>query len=180
MTVPNLITCLRIILAPIFIIYLINDRILFALIVFIIAGLTDGLDGIIARIFNQKSDLGAYLDPLADKILLVSAFVVMGVRGYLPPWLIVVVITRDLLILLGVLTLYLTRTPFRVKPFLLSKVTTFFQLVTVFFGLAKGYFDLWDRFDEAVFWSTAVFTISSGLVYMRHWFRIMSEGFFSE
>ncbi len=84
MTVPNLITTIRIILAPVFIIYLINDQFLSALVVFVICVASDGLDGLVARLFNQKSTLGTYLDPLADKILLVSAFITLAVRGYLP------------------------------------------------------------------------------------------------
>jgi cardiolipin synthase len=87
MTIPNLITVSRIILAPVFVIYLINDRLNSALIVFLICMISDGVDGMVARLFNQKSRLGAYLDPLADKILLVTAFVLLGVRGYLPSWL---------------------------------------------------------------------------------------------
>jgi cardiolipin synthase len=84
MTIPNLITSLRIILTPIFIIYLINDRFLAALVVFVVAGLSDGADGLTARLLHQKSKVGAYLDPLADKILLVAAFVVLAARGFVP------------------------------------------------------------------------------------------------
>ena len=84
MTIPNLITAFRIILAPVFVIYLINDRLNAALVVFLICMISDGIDGMVARLFNQKSRLGAYLDPLADKTLLVTAFVLLAMRGYLP------------------------------------------------------------------------------------------------
>ena len=107
MTVANLITILRIILVPIFIIYMLNNRVLASLIVFIIAGISDALDGLIARILHQKSNLGAHLDPLADKLLLMSAFVTLAIFNRIPSWLAVLTISRDVIILLGVLMLYL-------------------------------------------------------------------------
>ncbi|MDY6970863.1 MAG: CDP-alcohol phosphatidyltransferase family protein [Thermodesulfobacteriota bacterium] len=176
MTIPNLITSIRIILAPIFIIYLINDEFLPALIIFVLAGLTDGADGLVAGLCDQKSKLGAYLDPLADKLLLVAGFICLSVKSIVPAWLTVVVISRDILILLGVLILFLNGTDFVVKPSILSKMTTCLQLTTVFMVLSAGYFPILFQFAEYVFWVTAVFTISSGLHYMRYWFRIMGEG----
>ena len=105
MTIPNLITSIRIILVPVFIIYIINDDFYSALVVFILAGLSDGADGLIARLFDQKSKLGAFLDPLADKFLLATAFVILSLRAFIPSWLTVLVISRDVLILVGVLLL---------------------------------------------------------------------------
>ena len=175
MTLPNLITSLRIILAPIFVIYCIREDFLAALFVFVIAGLSDGADGLIARWFNQKSTLGAYLDPLADKILLVTAFVVLSVRHFIPPWLTVMAISRDILILLGVLILFLNRMDITIRPTLLSKVTTCLQLGTVFMVLSKDYFPLFFHLKIYVFWLTGIFTITSGLHYMHYWFRVMGE-----
>ena len=180
MTVPNLITGMRIILVPIFVIYLINDDFLSALVVFIIAGLSDGADGLIARLFDQKSELGAYLDPLADKILLVSAFIVLSARDFIPPWLTVVVISRDFLILLGVLMLFLNSADFTIKPSLLSKITTCLQLATVFIVLSKNHFPFFSYVCDYFFLLTALFTISSGLHYMRYWFTVMGEGSVSD
>ena len=176
MTIPNLITSIRIILVPIFVIYLINDKLLDALIVFIVAGLSDALDGFVARLFDQKSKLGSYLDPLADKILLVAAFVVLAVRGFVPPWLTVIVISRDVLILLGVLILFLNGTDFNVRPSVLSKMTTCIQLGTVFMILSAGYFHFFSRISVYVFWTAGLLTISSGLHYMRYWFGMMGSG----
>jgi len=176
MTIPNLITSIRIILVPIFVIYLINDKILDALVVFVVAGLSDAADGFIARVFDQKSKLGTYLDPLADKILLVTAFVVLAVMDLIPPWLTVVVISRDVLILLGVLILFLNGTDFTVRPSFLSKMTTCIQLGTVFVVLSKGYFHFFSQISGYLFWIAGLLTISSGLHYMRHWFRMMGEG----
>ncbi|MBW1731313.1 MAG: CDP-alcohol phosphatidyltransferase family protein [Deltaproteobacteria bacterium] len=176
MTVPNLITSLRIILAPIFIIYLINERFLPALVVFVIAGLSDGADGLVARLFNQKSTLGSYLDPLADKILLVAAFVVLSIRQFVPPWLTVIVISRDILILLGVLVLFLNNLQVTIRPSLLSKATTCLQLATVFVVLSLDYFHFSKGFQRGIFWLTGLFTISSGLHYMYYWFHIIGNG----
>ena len=180
MTVPNLITTMRLILAPIFIIYLINDQLLSALVVFVIAGVSDGLDGLVARIFDQKSKLGAYLDPLADKLLLVAAFVVLSVRGFLPPWLTVLVISRDVMILLGVLVLFLNRLEFKIKPTIVSKITTCLQFVTVIAVLSKDYITkdyipYSQKLYFYLFCLTALFTISSGLHYIHYWFRMTGE-----
>jgi len=175
MTIPNLITTLRIILVPIFIIYLINDRFMAALTVFVVAGLSDGADGLLARLLNQKSRLGSFLDPLADKFLLIAAFVVLAVRGVMPAWLTVTVITRDILILLGVLILFLTKQDIAIRPSLLSKLTTCLQLGTVFLVLTGTHFQLFSDIVPILYIATGISTIASGLHYMRSWFRMMGE-----
>jgi cardiolipin synthase len=176
MTVPNLITTIRIILTPVFIIYLINDQFLSAQIVFIICCLSDGIDGLVARLFNQKSKLGTYLDPLADKILLVAAYVVLAVRRFLPSWLTVMVISRDVLILLGVLMLYLIRTEVAIKPSMISKINTCFQFLTVVVVLSKDYVTISQNTAFYLYLVTALFTISSGLHYIHYWFKTLGEG----
>lgn len=175
MTIPNLITTLRIILVPIFVIYLMNDNFLSALTVFVLAGVSDGVDGLVARMFNQKSRLGAYLDPMADKILLVAAFIILAVRGFIPSWLTVIVITRDVLILLGTLFLFLQNNDFNIRPSLLSKINTCFQLGTVFLVLAKESLDFLTHLTPWIYWVTAFLTIASGLGYIRSWFLMMGE-----
>ncbi|OQX63417.1 MAG: CDP-diacylglycerol--glycerol-3-phosphate 3-phosphatidyltransferase [Deltaproteobacteria bacterium] len=175
MTVPNLITSIRIILTPIFIIYLLNDEALSALVLFTVAGISDAADGVVARLFDQKSTLGAFLDPLADKILLNSAFVVLSVKGYVYPWVTVIVISRDVLILLGVLILYLHGQEFKLQPSVVSKTTTCLQLATVFVVLSKGYFPPFFPICDGLFWVTGGITIVSGLHYMYQWFRIMGD-----
>lgn len=176
MTVPNLITTIRIILAPVFVIYLINDQFLAALIVFLLCAISDGLDGMVARLMSQRSKLGAYLDPLADKLLLVAAFVTLSVRGYLPAWLTVLVFSRDTIILLGVLVLFLNRMEFTIKPTPVSKVTTWLQFITILAVLLQVYMPSLTRFYPYIFYLTALLTISSGLHYMYNWFRIIGEG----
>jgi len=176
MTVPNLITTIRIILAPVFIIYLINDQFLSALVVFVLCVASDGLDGLVARLFNQKSTLGTYLDPLADKILLVSAFITLSVRGYLPAWLTVMVIARDVMIMLGIFFLFFNRMEFKLKPSVISKLTTCLQFLAVLSVLSKDYTGFPTLYYLSVYYLTALFTISSGLHYMHYWFKMMGEG----
>jgi cardiolipin synthase len=175
MTVPNLLSILRILVVPIFIIYMLNNRMLASLIVFIIAVVSDALDGFIARVFHQKSNLGAHLDPLADKILLMSAYVTLAIFNLIPSWLAVLTISRDVIILLGVLVLYLNRYPVRIKPSILSKATTCMQVVTILIALSNGYLDIQFLKVYSV-WVTASVTIASGLQYMRQGLIILSQG----
>ncbi|MFO7985866.1 MAG: CDP-alcohol phosphatidyltransferase family protein [Desulfatiglandaceae bacterium] len=175
MTIPNLITTLRIIFVPIFVIYLMNDACLSALTVFFLAGLSDAADGLVARLFNQKSRLGAYLDPMADKLLLVAAFIILAVQGFIPSWLTVIVITRDVLILLGVLFLFLNHDDLRIQPSLLSKITTCLQMGTVFVVLVIQSLGFLSALVPGVYWVTGLLTIASGLGYIRAWFLLMSE-----
>lgn len=176
MTIPNLITAFRIILAPVFVIYLINDRLNSALVIFLICMISDGIDGMVARLFNQKSRLGAYLDPLADKTLLVTAFVLLGVRGYLPSWLTVTAIARDVMILLGVLVFHLNRLEIRIRPSGVSKINTCFQFITLSVVLLKGSVLLPAAVYEALYYITAALTIISGLHYMLYGLKAMGEG----
>lgn len=176
MTIPNLITAIRIILAPIFVIYVINGQSLAALIIFLSCAVSDGLDGILARLFNQKSKLGAYMDPLADKLVLVAAFVALSIKGILPPWLAVTVIARDTMILLGISVLFLNRLEVVIKPSVLSKITTWAQFVTVLIALSQCYVSLVTNLYPYIFYATALLTISSGLHYMYYGFKMIGEG----
>jgi cardiolipin synthase len=175
MTIANVITVLRVILVPIFVIYMINGRILASLVIFGIASVSDAVDGFIARILHQKSNLGAHLDPLADKILLTSAYITLAVFRMIPPWLTVLIISRDVIILLGVLVFYLTHYPVTIHPSILSKATTCIQLATVLIVLSNGYIDL-HFFKPYTFWLAGFLTIASGLQYIRVGLIILSKG----
>lgn len=175
MTVANLITILRIILVPIFIICLITHRTSASLIIFIIASVSDALDGFIARVFHQKSNLGAHLDPLADKILLMSAYITLAIFKVIPSWLAVLVISRDVIILLGVLVLYLNHYPVKIHPSLLGKATTCIQVVAILIVLSNAYLGI-SFLRIYSFWVAALFTIASGLQYMRNGLTILSQG----
>lgn len=176
MTIPNLITLLRIILAPVFVIYLINDQLTAAFIIFVVCSVSDGVDGFVARFFNQKSKLGAYLDPLADKLLLVTAFIVLAAMGHLPAWLTVTVIARDVTILLGVLIIHLNKLELRIRPSALSKINTCFQFLTVAAVLSKGLFPLFSKLYLFFYYATAFFTIASGFHYIQYGLKVLSAG----
>ena len=129
--IPNTLTILRILLTPLFAICLIRRSLEGALVVFAIAALTDGLDGFVARVFKQKTTLGAYLDPIADKLLLATAFITLAIQGLITSWLAVIVITRDVVILFGVALLTIMERSVEAKPAMVSKITTVAQLTAV-------------------------------------------------
>src|SRR4030042_5482759 len=108
MNLPNLLTLTRVLLIPVFVIFILDHSYLYALITFAIAGITDGVDGLLARLTRQKTELGAYLDPIADKLLIVSAYITLAIIEIIPSWLAVIVITRDVIIMLGILVMLLT------------------------------------------------------------------------
>jgi cardiolipin synthase len=182
MNIPNLLTLLRILLVPLIVIFLIDGEFLKALITFFVSGITDALDGFLARVLNQKTILGAYLDPIADKALLVSCFLTLSIEGVIPGWLTVVVISRDVIILTGTFILFMMSVSFEIKPILISKITTALQIITVLLVLVlkslPGSFDFtWILF---LYWITALFTIASGLKYisvgMSHYNRVPEGG----
>ena len=115
-SLPNMITFMRIILIPVFVTALVYRRYEYALALFVTASLTDMLDGLLARLTDQKTKLGAFLDPLADKVLLLTSFILFSVYGWIPKWLTITVISRDLIVTLGWLLLYLTSHISRVEP----------------------------------------------------------------
>lgn len=168
MNIPNLLTLLRIILVPIIVILLIQGSFIKALLVFLVAGISDALDGFLARVLHQQTVLGAYLDPIADKALLASSFITLSVLHIIPGWLTVIVISRDFIILLGISVLSMMSIPVQIRPVFVSRVTTALQLVTVLMALTNR--SLPGNFNElwllAIYWVTAFFTIISGLNYM--------------
>jgi cardiolipin synthase len=170
MNIPNFISLLRIILVPVIVIFLIQDEYARALIVFAIAGLTDALDGVLARLLNKQTELGAFLDPLADKILLSTSFISLSIFSLIPGWLTVIVISRDLIILIGIMTLSMMSVPYEIKPIFVSKITTTLQISTVLLALLlKTFnFDVINYYElvKILSWLTAFFTIISGLVYI--------------
>jgi len=177
MNIPNLLTLLRIILVPVIVILLIQGSFCKALIVFIIAALSDALDGFLARILKQQSVLGAYLDPIADKALLASSFVTMSILNIIPGWLTVIVISRDVIILLGISVLSVMSIPVKIHPVFVSKITTALQLITVLMALTSR--SLPGEFPEAtllvIYWSTALFTVVSGLTYMTRGVKLINH-----
>jgi cardiolipin synthase len=132
LNVPNFLTLLRIVAIPIFLILLADARYPEALGIFVAAGVTDALDGAIARLTHTKTTLGAYLDPAADKLLLLSAFIALAFMNDVPRWLTVVVITRDVVVVLGYFLLFtMTQQTIAIRPSPTGKVATFLQLASV-------------------------------------------------
>jgi cardiolipin synthase len=169
MNIPNFLTLMRIILVPVLVIFLINKSFLKALILFTCLGLTDALDGFLARILNQQTVLGSYLDPIADKVLLTSCFLALAILKVIPGWLAVVVISRDVIIILGISILSIMNIAFEIHPLFVSKITTALQIAAVFFALFFKAFSFMP-FDGAwlmlLFWLTALFTVLSGYRYV--------------
>lgn len=166
LNIPNLFTLIRIVLVPLLIILLINGRFFDALIVFSLAGVTDAFDGLIARILRQKTKIGAILDPIADKLLLTSSYVTLAVVGKLPNWLAIVVISRDVIIVLGVLILFLLQADVEIRPTILGKLTTLLQLGAIFIILLGQEFGVLIPFGQAAGLLVAALTIFSGAHYM--------------
>ena len=173
MTIPNLLTILRVLLTPVLVIFLLQDRLIAALIVFIVAGITDGLDGLIARLYRQKSRLGAFLDPLADKVLLATTYVLLAVKSLVPSWLTVIVLSRDVLILLGIFVLFMQDLPFEIRPTIASKLTTCSQIFTAVVTMASAIATPHPLLKSILFHITAGFTIISWAQYMVKGIRIM-------
>src|SRR5215212_11581166 len=115
MTIPNLITIFRLILVPIVIVMIMKGRWLTAFVLFVTAGVSDGVDGFIARRYNMHSEFGAYIDPLADKALLVSIYVTLAIVGVLPSWLAIVVVSRDLMIVAAVVLSWVMARPVTIR-----------------------------------------------------------------
>lgn len=128
MNLPNSLTVLRILLVPVFVGCLFQGRYDAALAVLLVAGLTDGLDGTIARAANQQTRVGAYLDPLADKFLLTSGFLTLAFLALVPAWVTVVVVGRDLVLMAATLIARVTETRIDITPTILGKGTTLLQL----------------------------------------------------
>ena len=138
-TVPNQITFLRLGILPLFLILIAYDHYGWALLVLVFAGLSDGIDGLIARKFNQRSSLGAYLDPIADKLLLSSSFLILAFKKQIAWWLTILVLSRDVLILIVAVVIILSAGYRPFPPSIFGKLTTLFQIILVFavvFGAA--------------------------------------------
>lgn len=132
LNLPNFLTLIRIVAIPFFLVLLSAEFYLEALILLVAGGLTDVLDGALARLRNQQTPLGAYLDPIADKLLLISSFVMLGLHEVIPAWVVIVVVSRDFIILFGYAIIYfLVEERLQVRPSLIGKTSTLLQILTV-------------------------------------------------
>jgi cardiolipin synthase (CMP-forming) len=175
MNLPNIITIGRILLVPLTVWLIISGAFGFAWLAFVAAGVSDGVDGYLARRLNQRSELGAYLDPLADKALMVSIYVSLGFLLLLPAWLVILVVFRDILIVGAVMLAWVIGKPMPMVPLMVSKVNTAAQIV--FAALVLGVLALDLQLDSlllVVMVVVAVLTAASGALYLREWVRHMS------
>lgn len=174
-TIPNLITMVRILATPLFVIFLLSNSYGRAMAVFVIAGLSDMADGYIARNFKQKSPLGAILDPMADKLLITASYLTLGYFEKIPAWLTVIVISRDVVILGGIIALKLFEVEFRIDPARVSKWATASQILTVFLAILRELVTIpyWVLLTSG--WLTTYLTVASGLVYMVRGMRLLNK-----
>ena len=131
LNIPNTLTILRIVIIPVFITSIVYKRYDYSLVLFVVAALTDLFDGLFARMTNQKTALGTFLDPLADKFLLVSSFIIFSIYGWIPKWLTITVLSRDIIIIIGWFLLYLTTGKSQVDPTMLGKTTIWAQSLLI-------------------------------------------------
>ncbi|RMG31399.1 MAG: CDP-alcohol phosphatidyltransferase family protein [Gammaproteobacteria bacterium] len=169
---PNLLTLFRMLLVWPLVEALLAGRYGRALSLFLLAGFTDGLDGFLARRYRWTSRLGGLLDPVADKLLMVSSFLALAAAGIIPGWLVWLVIGRDLVIVTGALAYHLLIEPLVAEPLLISKFNTLVQLLYVFAHLYdRGYAPLDPGWLQALQWGLVFTTLSSGLLYVWIWSR---------
>jgi cardiolipin synthase len=175
LTIANLITVLRFLLVPVVVLALLQSRVDWAFAGFLIAGISDGVDGFIARQFNQRSELGAYLDPMADKLLLVSVFVVLGFMGELPLWLVIAAVSRDALIVGAVLLATIMGKPVAMKPLYVSKANTAMQIVLAAVVLAELAFGFsLGLVRQLLIVLCGLLTVASAGAYLVPWLRHMA------
>jgi len=172
LNIPNSLTLLRMLLVPVIVWLILAEQMYAAFLTFLLAGLSDALDGLIAKQFNLVTPLGTYLDPLADKILLVSIYVTLGIQEDLPSWLVILVVSRDFLIIGGIIFTFLLELNITIVPSKLSKLNTFCQILLAAFvladkGLEAGFNGAIDLFVYVV----AATTVLSGIAYTLQWFR---------
>lgn len=176
MNIPNLITLGRILLVPVIVWAITSGQMAIAFVLFFIAGLSDAVDGFLAKRFNMQSEIGALLDPLADKCLLVSIYVALGITADIPRWLVILVVSRDIIIVGAVIVSWLLDRPIPMKPLMVSKLNTVAQVVyagLVLMALGFG-FVIWP-FDIILMAIVAALTLSSVGFYLVEWVRHMSE-----
>lgn len=171
-TLPNLITLARLFAVPLAVWLILQREMALAFWLFVAAGVSDGVDGFIAKRFGARSQVGAVLDPVADKALLVSVYVMLGATGFLPSWLVILVVFRDVLIVGGVLTLYVLGQEPAILPLFVSKANTAMQIVLAAAVLLHAAYGAPPAgVVTALLWIVAATTFASGAAYVARWVR---------
>lgn len=174
-SIPNIITLGRILLVPIIIWAIASNQMEIAFAIFVIAGVSDAVDGFLAKRFNMSSELGALLDPLADKALLVSIYVALGIWGAVPRWLVILVVSRDIMIVGAVIVSWVLGRPIPMKPLMVSKLNTVAQVAFAALVLAALGFGFKSSPYEVILMAiVAILTLLSVSLYLVEWVRHMS------
>jgi cardiolipin synthase len=176
LNIPNLITLGRILLVPVVVWAIAAGEMRFAFLLFMVAAISDAVDGFLAKRLNMTSELGAYLDPLADKVLIVSIYATLGITGIIPRWIVILVVSRDIMIVGAVMLSWLVDKPVTVKPLMVSKLNTAAQIIYACLVLASFGFG----FDAELLLNLAmalvtVLTLLSVGFYVAEWTRHMNE-----
>ena len=175
LNLPNLITLARLLSVPLTIWLIFGERYGTAFWVFVGAGLSDALDGYIAKRFDRRTWIGAVLDPTADKAMLAGVYVSLGLAGQLPPWLVALVVSRDLLIVVGFFLIHFTAVPKQLDPLYISKLNTLVQIALVGFVLARLGLDIeTGPATSLLIAAAAATTVLSGFCYLLRWARILT------
>ncbi len=175
MNLPNFITLARLLSVPVAVWLILEGEFTAAFWVFVAAGISDGIDGFIAKRFDRRTELGALLDPIADKSLLVAVYITLGIAGHLPAWLVILVVFRDFLIIGGYLLAHAMAHAMRSEPLIVSKINTVLQI-----GLAAATLGrLGLRLDagmwtQALIYVVAATTVISGAGYLVRWTRALA------
>ena len=180
LTPANQLTILRMVFIPIFVILLVYSQLGWAFFIFLLAGVTDGLDGLMARWLKQKTSLGAYLDPIADKLLLTSSFVVLSIRSIglphvVPLWLTILVISRDVILISSALVIIVTTDHRTFHPSIYGKMTTCLQILTIVMVLYLNYQGADSRAFSWLCVVTGAITVISGLHYVYRGRKFVSD-----
>jgi cardiolipin synthase len=176
LSIPNLITLGRILLVPIVVWAITSGQMRIAFLLFLIAGVSDGVDGFLAKRFHMQSELGAYLDPLADKALIVSIYVSLGIAGALPIFLVILVVSRDIMIISAFMLSWLVGKPMPIRPLMVSKANTVAQILLAVLVLAEQAFGFQAAIGSEIMMAlVAVLTLLSVAFYLAEWVRHMNS-----
>jgi cardiolipin synthase len=173
--IPNIITLGRILLVPLIVWAIASNQMAIAFVIFVVAGVSDAIDGFLAKRFNMTTEIGALLDPLADKALLVTIYVALAIWNAIPAWLVILVVSRDFMIVGGVIVSWLLDNPVPMKPLMVSKLNTVAQVAFAALILASlGFGFRAYPYDAIMMGVVAILTLLSVCLYLVGWARHMS------
>lgn len=175
MNLPNIITLGRILLVPVIVWAIASNQMTIAFVIFVVAGVSDAIDGFLAKRFNMTTEIGALLDPVADKALLVSIYVTLGISGDIPRWLVILVVSRDFMIVGAVIVSWILDNPVPMKPLMVSKLNTVAQVAFAALVLASlGFKFNASPYEIILAGCVTVLTLLSVSFYLVEWARHMS------